>query len=72
MLLPIQQVQEYFSAKTLESSSNFVNSNLKVNLNLLKQLKQGFNQTINWYKHQLKGSTLTENQNLDYLTDPRF
>ena len=37
------------------------------NLNLLEQIKLGFNQTIGWNNYQLKVSTEAQNQYLDYL-----
>ena len=42
------------------------------NTKLLEQLKCGFKRTVNWKKYQSKISTETQNQYLDYLTDPRF
>ena len=42
------------------------------NSKLLQQLKPGFKTTNNWNKYQSKISTETQNQYLDFLTDPSF
>ena len=42
------------------------------NTKLLEQMKSGFRRTISWNKHQSKVPTETQNQHLDYLTDPNF
>ena len=42
------------------------------NSKLLQQLKPGFKTTTNWNKYQSKISTETQNQYLDFLTDPSF
>ena len=41
-------------------------------LKLLKQLKSSFKRTINWNKYPSKASIQTQNQYLDYQTDPNF
>ena len=34
------------------------------------KLKSGFKRTINWNKHQSEATIETQNQYLDYLSDP--
>ena len=42
------------------------------NKKLLKQLKSGFEKSINWNKYQSKISTVSPNGYLDYSVDPGF
>ena len=40
--------------------------------NLLKQLKSGFKRTITWNKYRSQMIVQSQNNNLNYLTDPTF
>ena len=42
------------------------------NINFLENIKQGFKRTTSWNKYRSEITTQTENNNLDYLTDPTF
>ena len=42
------------------------------NAKLLPQLKSGFKRTISWNKYLAKPELLTQNANLNHLTEPSF
>ena len=42
------------------------------NIKLLQQLKSWLSRTINWNKYLTTPKTLAQNQDLNYLIDPRF
>ena len=57
------------NAETLFSSCHFAYYD---NVKFLENLKPGFKRTISWNKYRFEITTLTKNNNLDYLIDPTY
>ena len=62
----------HFKIKDTKLYVPVVTLSIQNNNTLLEQLKTGFKRTIKWNKHRSKMSSRTENNNLNYLTDPTF
>ena len=46
----------------------YINNNIK----FLENLKQGFRRTTSWNKNRSEIKTPPKDNNLDYMTDPKF